>query len=144
MLIEAALHQARTAQAAWGENRAPDATAALGRCRDILAELIAGIQPEQTPVAKQVLGVYLFLFSALIEAQFAHDSHQLAGVIRVLEEERETWQRICEQWPERPVAEAPPGEELAPQRVAGALAATYAPPAAVAPQSAAATFSIDA
>src|SRR5262249_14833412 len=118
MLIEAALRRARTAHEAWNENRPDEAHTAFAHCREILAELIAGIRPDDSPLAKQVLGIYLFLFSAATEAELTKDGHRLQDIIRVLEEERTTWQAVCEQMPERPVAApAAVAEEIAPQRV---------------------------
>jgi flagellar protein FliS len=129
MLIEGALRRARAAQAAWEAGDVPTGKAAISHCRDILSELIAGIQPEQSPLARQVLGIYMFLYATLVEAQFGQDTQRLNDIIRVLEEERQTWQAVCEQMPERPVAAAAPAEELAPQRVADAWMPTYGAPA---------------
>jgi len=119
MLIEAALRKGNTAQQACSSDDKDAAVAAIGCCRDIVAELIAGIQPDQTPLAKQVLGIYLFLFSTLVELGLMPDAQRLNDVIRVLEEERQTWQAVCEQMPDRPVPVQPTSaaEELAPQRV---------------------------
>jgi flagellar protein FliS len=144
MLIEGALRQARVAQGAWRSGDVPAGLQAITHCRDIVSELIAGIQPEQTPVAKQVLGIYMFLFSTLVEAQFARDSDRLSDIIRVLEEERQTWQAVCEQMPDRPIAAAASTEELAPQRVSDAWTPGYglAPPHSRKQTSSA--FSIDA
>src|SRR5262245_21839879 len=94
MLIEGALRQARFAGEAWREQRAEDALEALIRCRDIVAELLSGIRLDQSPLVQQTLGIYAFLFSALTEVQQSRDTHQLAGIIRVLEEERETWTEV--------------------------------------------------
>ena len=125
MLIEGALRRARAAQAAWQADNVADGIKAIGQCRDIMTELIAGIQPDQTPVAKQVLGIYMFLFSALVEAQFARDVNRLSDIIRVLEEERQTWIAVCEQMPERPIAASAPAEEVAPLQVTDAWTPGY-------------------
>lgn len=139
MLIEEALRQARAVQTAWRASQQSEGAAGVVRCREIVSELIGGIQPDQTPVAKRVLGIYLFLFSALVEAQLTCDLNQLAGVIRVLEEELETWREVCRQLPERmaPAAPAVAREELAPQRVVMPHADFNVSPAA-------SSFSIDA
>jgi flagellar protein FliS len=129
MLIDAALRQARLAEVAWTDQRHDEGREAASRCREIISELIAGIQPDQNAIAKQVLGVYLFLFSSLTEAQLTRDVHQLAGIIRVLEEEQQTWQTVCSQFPEPPSAAlaAKPNEELAPQQIASATSPVYGP-----------------
>jgi flagellar protein FliS len=147
MLIEGAIRRAKAAQAAWQANNVPEGLVAVGHCRDIVSELIAGIQPEQTPVAKQVLAVYMFLFSTLVEAQIARDIHRLTDIIRVLDQERITWQAVCEQMPQRPVATVATktAEEVAPQRVSSAWTADFGAAAVTAAaKSAASGFSIDA
>jgi len=71
----------------------------------------------------------MFLLTTIVEAQFAQDTQRLKDIIRVLEEERKTWQAVCEQMPERPLAasSAQSVEELAPQRVTEAWSPGYAP-----------------
>ena len=124
MLLDGALRFARQTQELWQRNESDAAYDSLVRCRDIVGELIAGIQADASPLAKTVLNLHLYLFSALTEAQLKQDQQQLAAVIAVLEEERETWQRLCEQFPERPSAAAAAAitsrEEIAPAFVGGA------------------------
>jgi flagellar protein FliS len=147
MLIEDVLRRIRAAQTAFEVGRFDDGIAAIRHSREIIAELIGGIHPDETPVAKQVLGIYLFVFSALAEAQFSRDGQRLSEVIRVLDEERQTWQAVCEQMPDRPVAASSPSasEEIAPQRVPHAFRGGYEQSTAPArPQTAAAAFSIEA
>src|SRR6476661_296928 len=66
MLIEGAIRQARAAQAAWNGGHSTKAIEAVGNCRSIISELSAGIRPEMTPEAKQLLAVYMFLFATLV------------------------------------------------------------------------------
>jgi flagellar protein FliS len=121
MLIEGALRFARRTQDHWRDSALDEGLESLIRAREIIGELIAGIQTEASPLARQVGSLYVYLFSALTEAQQTRDEHQLAAVIKVLEEERETWRQVCSQLPERPVP--PPTaafasrEELAPALV---------------------------
>jgi flagellar protein FliS len=118
MLIDEAHRRAGLAEAAWKAGRLPEGEQATRQCREIISELIAGIRPEDNPLAKRVLGIYIFLFSMLTEAQLARDAGRLRDVMRVLEEEQATWRAVCEQMPDRPVAAIKPAaEELAPQRV---------------------------
>jgi flagellar protein FliS len=118
MLIDGALRQARRTADSWCEGQFDTALEALIRCREIVGELIAGIDKDASPLASQVASVYVFLFALLTEVQQTRDEHQLAAIIRVLEEERETWRQLCEQVPDRltPTASAAfaPREELAP------------------------------
>jgi flagellar protein FliS len=127
MLIEEAIRRLRAAQATFEAGRGDEATTILGGCRDILTELMAGIEPDRSPLARRVLSVYVFLFSTLVEVQFGGDAGRLPDMLRVLEEERQTWQAVCEQMPHRPAATATPGEEVAPQRVAGEWSGGYRP-----------------
>jgi flagellar protein FliS len=122
MLIDGALRQARRTAELWRDGQFDTALEALIRCREIVGELIAGIDKEASPLASQVASVYVFLFSLLTEVQQTRDEHQLAAIIRVLEEDRETWRQLCEQVPDRltaaPSAVFSPGEEVAPAIVA--------------------------
>ncbi len=102
MLIDGALRRAKEASQAWA---GPDPDAArepLSRCRSIVAELIAGIRSGSSSLADQVLGIYLFLFQELTEVQLRIDVARVEGVIRVLEEERTTWQEVCLTLTDRP------------------------------------------
>jgi flagellar protein FliS len=127
MLIEGALRRARAAVAAFDSGRIDDGKVAVGHCRDIVSELIAGISPDKTPLAGQIIGMYMYLLTTLVESQFTRDTRRLADVIGVLEEERVTWQAVCDQMPDRPspATAAQPSEELAPQRVTEAWTAGY-------------------
>jgi flagellar secretion chaperone FliS len=147
MLIEEALRRIHSAQSAWEAGRLDDGAAALSYSREIIAELIGGIHPDETAVAKQVLGIYLYLLSSLAEAEFSRDKQRLVEIVRVLEEERQTWQAVCLQMPERPATAraSASAEEVAPQRVPHAQRGGYEQPAGVIrPHAAVAAFSIDA
>lgn len=101
LLIDGALRYSRRTLELWREANADQALESLIRTREIISELIAGVETDASPLARQVGSLYVYLFSALTEAQQTRDEHQLAGVIRVLEEERETWRQLCEQHPDR-------------------------------------------
>ena len=147
MLIEEALRQIRAGQAAFEVDTFDEGAAAIGHAREIIAELIGGIHPDETPLARQVLGIYLFLFSTLAEAQFSKDKQRLGEALKVLEEERQTWQAVCEQMPERPVAASSSAraEEIAPQHVPHAFRGGYEQSVGPGrPHTAAGAFSIEA
>lgn len=115
MLVEGAIRLARRTIDLWGEDRNDEALESLIRCRGVVSELLAGVKDDSTPLAKQVIGIYLFLFTTLTESQITRDASQVAAAIRVLEEERATWIEVCHQHPEGPPA-APHGsfvEEIA-------------------------------
>jgi flagellar protein FliS len=115
MLIEGALRFARRTAEAWHEERPGDALESLIRCRAIITELIAGIRQGSSDLADKVLSIYLFLFQELTEAQLRQDASRLEGIIRVLEEERATWQAVCSMALDLPLtASTGPAEVLAP------------------------------
>jgi flagellar protein FliS len=122
MLIEGALRHARRTLDQWREGAADRGYASLVAARDIVGELIAGIRAAESPLAARVNQLYVYLFSALTEAQQTRDQALLAGVIRALEEDRETWRQLCERLGDRPAVAASaaltPHEELAPAIVA--------------------------
>ena len=117
MLIDGAIRAADQTAQFWQEEQLDQGLESLIRCRDIIGELIAGIRPDASPLAQKVLGLYLFLFQALTEAQLSRDRQKLAHVRRVLTAERDTWQQVCQQLPEAPtqsLAEGSPREIVAP------------------------------
>lgn len=120
MLIEGAIRRAHSAQVALGAGNLDQTFGDLNRCRDIVAELMSGIDANQSPLNRQILSVYTYLYSTLIDIGISPDAGRLSSVLRVLEEERQTWREVCEKMPERivPDAAAPTAEELAPSRVA--------------------------
>jgi flagellar secretion chaperone FliS len=127
MLIDGAIRFARLTLDQWREGAAEQALESLVRCRDIVGELLAGTRADESPLAGQVSSLYSYLFLGLTEAQRTRDAEQLASVIRVLEEERETWRQVCEQLGDRPAGAAPAlgaSEELAPAIVASPSAFT--------------------
>jgi len=120
MLIEAALrlgHQARQHWAAREDHRAAEA---LIRAQEIVGEMLAGLDREvDGKLVKRVAAVYLFVFRSLMEALHGRDEAKLAGALRVLQIERETWREVCERLggaPGRDAAPAPPARaaDLAP------------------------------
>ena len=73
------------------------------RCREVVTELLASIRPDETELTRRVTALYLFLFQALTESQLRNDRHKLAGALRVLEIERDTWREVCKTLPDAPV-----------------------------------------
>jgi flagellar secretion chaperone FliS len=102
MLIDAALRQARTAQAAILEERLEDAYEAGSRCRRVITELISSIRPDNSELVTRVTTLYVYLFQTVTEAQLRRDGNKYDDVIKVLEMEQETWRQVCEKLPEAP------------------------------------------
>lgn len=102
LLIGGALRFAHAALRHWEEHRDEEAFEAVIRCRAIVTELFSVVQPDGFEPAEAVVGLYVFLFQELTFAQMHRDADKLRDVIRVLEEERETWRLLCEQLPDAP------------------------------------------
>jgi flagellin-specific chaperone FliS len=99
MLIEAGLRFAQKTIDDWSEGRDEAAFDSVRRCRAIVAELLAGVDPKgaDETLAKQVAAVYLILFRTLTEAQAERSEKKMRDVLGVLDIERETWRAVCVQ-----------------------------------------------
>lgn len=147
MLITAALRQLRKVQAAYQDGQTASGDEALAACREIVTELIAGINPQYSPLAQRVLGLYVYVYSQLVELRVHRDPKVASKLIDILREEEQTWQEVCQKWPDRiaPDASLRPSEELAPGRVAPSTPPTYGTPAgwsAAAPDASAGSSSL--
>lgn len=96
LLIDHAIRWAQTTLTAWQESRWDDGLNANMRCRDLIAELLAGVDPQSSSLALEVANVYGFLLTSVAEASLDRDQNKLKEVLRVLEIERETWRQVCE------------------------------------------------
>ena len=132
MLIEGAIRQAQMGVEHWVHGRVEEGLTSIIRCRSIAAELIEGVRDDGSPLARQVIGIYAFAFKALTEAQLQRDRTRLEDVIRVLQEERQTWQQVCYELPEAPDRNSlfpmNQHEILAPRRVDAEFSAGYSAP----------------
>jgi len=121
MLIEAAVRKAQATLEHWESGRQEDGLQALLRCEAIAQELLDGIRDDGSPLIAQVLDIYRFLVKELIDAEVSLDAGRVAGVLNVLQEERQTWQELCQTTPDAPIAAdhftAPAQEIVAPMRV---------------------------
>ena len=106
LLIQAALGAARKTLAYWEDGNETDAVSELIQCRNVITELLQGIQADDSELTKRVTGIYVFLFKALTEAQLHRDVKRLSEVIEVLEVEQETWRQVCEKLPHHIVSGA--------------------------------------
>ena len=98
MLIEGAIRFVNQTLHFWDEERHEEAVESLIRAREILGELMSSLSPEKTPLAKQILPLYGYVFRTLTEAQLQRDRQKMNDALRILGEERETWQLVCEQF----------------------------------------------
>ena len=131
MLIEGAIRYGQQTITCWNEGRGEDGLTALLRCQAIVAELLGSIREDGTPITRQVIDIYVYLALELNEAEMNADPQRIAGVIRVLQEDRQTWQELCQQMPEAPqpmALDLSQAEILAPRRVEATFSAGYLPP----------------
>lgn len=131
MLIEGAIRYAQQTIDYWQQGRGEDGLAALLRCQAVVAELLGGVREDGTALTRQVIDIYVFLALELNEAEMNFDAERVAGVVRVLQEDRQTWQELCQHLTEAPqpvAAELSQDEILAPRRVETTFTAGYTPP----------------
>lgn len=64
---------------------------------DILTELLSGVSQGNTPVAKKVADLYVFLIQHQNKAVDAGDPTMIDEIRVVLETEAETWRMVCAQ-----------------------------------------------
>ena len=96
MLIEAAIRFGERARGYWAMHRDEEAGEALSRCQEIVAELIGGLNfQDSSPLVRRVAGVYLFIYRALIMAHTRRDEAKLSEALSVLAVESETWRQVC-------------------------------------------------
>jgi flagellar secretion chaperone FliS len=96
MLVEGAIRFGRQAEAELHAGNQAPAAAAMMRVLDITGELLAGIRQHKSNVNDKLAAVYWFIFRRVSEATMYSDAAALAEVLRLLEFERETWQKVCE------------------------------------------------
>ncbi len=83
---------------------------------EVLTELLAGVTRESGELGKQVSDLYVFLLRHLIIAERAQDRRKIAEIRAVLEVERATWERVCQQGQ---IAPGIPAANLEPHFAAG-------------------------
>ena len=127
LLIEGGLRFARRTLEQWQAGDVENAAEPLARARAILAELMAAVQPDPEILAEQfdsvvrdrplsaadrqeqlarlqdiahkTMGLYVFMFRSLTEAQLSCDCDKLQAVVDLLEIERDTAAELCRQAP---------------------------------------------
>ncbi len=64
----------------------------ISRCQQILAELIASLDPKHAPdLCERLTGLYTFMITRLMTASHERDPAIVEEVIKLLQFERETW-----------------------------------------------------
>jgi flagellar protein FliS len=96
MLIEGAIRFGRQAEQELKAGNIAAAAAPMMRILDIVGEMLAGIRQTKSEINDKLAAVYWFIFRRVSEATMESDAAALAEVIKLLEFERETWQKVCE------------------------------------------------
>jgi flagellin-specific chaperone FliS len=68
------------------------------RVLDIVGELLAGVRQTTGEPNDQLAAMYWFIFRRISEATMDSNAAALAEALRLLEFERETWQKVCEKF----------------------------------------------
>jgi flagellar protein FliS len=98
LLIEAAIRHCLRARDDYRAGEYLAGGEPILRAQEIVTELLSSArQDPDSALGKQVAALYAFLFRSLIEAHLKHDMRKLDDVLRILNEERETWRLVCEQ-----------------------------------------------
>lgn len=117
LLVEAAIRACEKARAFWQQKKDPQATEALIRAQEIMSELVAGLNRQADPqLVRRVASLYLFIYRNLLEAGFLRDDKKLENALRVLREERITWQLVCQQIAEHSSPSNPGGPACAAEK----------------------------
>jgi flagellar protein FliS len=98
MLIEGAIRFGRLAEKELTAGNAAAASAPLIRMLDIVGEMLAGVRGNKTELNDKLATVYWYIFRRVSEATMESDATALAEVLKLLEFERETWQKVCEKF----------------------------------------------
>ncbi|MEZ6138079.1 MAG: flagellar export chaperone FliS [Pirellulaceae bacterium] len=99
----------------WDQGQADQAFQWIIRIRDILGELLAGVQDATNPVSGNITDFYVFLLQLLAEIEQEPSSSRMSTLQDLLSIEAETWRLVSEQQT----------REISP--VAGAIPAPVAP-----------------
>ena len=98
MLIDAAIRSAERAGRHMQAEEFDQACDALIHAQQVVTELLGGLNRDaNSPLARKVAAVYLFVFRSLIDAGVHRDPKKLDDVLKVLRIERETWRRVCQE-----------------------------------------------
>jgi flagellar secretion chaperone FliS len=96
MLINAIIQAVHKAQKYWLNQDRKEARKHLGRAKDILYDIFNGFDfKANSELVNKVAAVYLFIYRTLTYADIDDDLNKLEEALRILEIERDTWQKVC-------------------------------------------------
>lgn len=97
MVVDGALRFARKAAQAAEAQNFEQTHFALDKSRDLVAELIGGLNPEQQPeMVDQLKALFVFVYENLNHADVKQDPKYIQDAIKVLEIHRESWCELIE------------------------------------------------
>jgi flagellar protein FliS len=96
MLIEGGIRFGRHAEEELRRGNPAQAAVPLARLVDIVGEMLAGVRHAKDDINKRLADLYWFIFRRASEATINSDAAALAEALKLLEFERETWQKVCE------------------------------------------------
>lgn len=98
MVVEGAIRGTLRGKAALAAGDREQTSLHLGKARDCVAELLAGLRPDEAP---ELIGTTKALLAFVLRSLAEADLHQRASsvddALRVLAAYRETWKELCDQ-----------------------------------------------
>lgn len=98
MLIQRAEELCGAVESMWSQGNEQEAAQWLLRIRDILGELLSGVQDRENPVSQSVSDFYIFLVQLLGRVEADQDLEQLQTLRGLLQIEAETWRQVVERF----------------------------------------------
>ncbi len=96
MLVKRAEELCEVVRRMWSDGQDAQAGQWIIRVRDILGELLDGVQDNTNPVGRRVADFYVFLLQLLADVEQAHDVEQMATLRDLLSIEAETWRMMAD------------------------------------------------
>ncbi len=120
MLLDGAILAIKKTKHLWAADRDEEGCETLIRAQQIMGELLCGLNREiDSDLAKKVAAIYLFVFRSIMDANVRKDIEKLDGALGVLEIERETWRKVCEELGSTKSPDAPKSKSASQRPPAG-------------------------
>jgi flagellar secretion chaperone FliS len=100
MLLDTAIRESRRAKLNWQTDANEQVRKSINHARDIVFAIVDGIDyTTKSEMVNKLAGIYLFIYTSLTRAILDADVTRLDEAIGILEIERETWRRVCDNEP---------------------------------------------
>ena len=110
MMLEGAVRFGQKAVELWGEDdQALALEELLGRLMDIVEELTLCTSGQKHEISQQLEEQYAFIYRELASSRVNQDLPQFERCLELLDYQRETWRKVCEQLEASPSAMPPLG-----------------------------------